>query len=448
LAAGLNPTNEIETKLGLRHTSAQKVVATNVNSKLHPLGMILAVLAGLTGVSSMAASGDAPAWPTFHGPQRDNLARETGLLKEWPKEGPRRLWKFSGCGNGYSCVSIAQGLLFITGDFGDQEMVLALDLAGKLKWKIPHGKAWRGPQPGARTTPTYDDGLVYHLGPHGNLSAFEAESGKGVWTVDLRQTFGAPLNTWGYTENLLIDGDKLLCMPGGTLGRVVALDKKTGRVLWANTEIADRAAYSSPIVAVHGGIRQFITLARSTVLGVDVQTGKRLWSHEHESTCDQNVTSPIYHDGQVFVSSGHKAGARVVRLGADSRSAQPVWFGTRLDNCHGGVVLRDGHLYGSGCRLYNKGLLCVEFATGKIRYQAEEIGKVSLTWAEDRLYCFGNEGEMMLVQATPERATIVSRFPFPRTDREPTLTHPVVCGGRLYLRHLNDLCAYDIRAGQ
>jgi hypothetical protein len=179
---------------------------------------------------------------------------------------------------------------------------------------------------------------------------------------------------------------------------------------------------------------------------VDVQTGRLLWSHAHESFCDQNVTSPIFHDGRVFVASGHKAGARVIQLSADNRSAEQVWFGTPLDNCHGGVVLLVGHLYGSGCRLYNKGLLCVEFATGKVRYRAEEIGKVSLTWADGLLYCFDNDGEMLLVKATPRAATIVSRFKIPKTDNEHTLTHPVVCGRRLYLRHLGELFAYDLRA--
>ena len=401
----------------------------------------------VTGLGAVgAASAEDAWWPTFHGPQRDNMVRETGLLKQWPPEGPPRLYKFSGCGKGYAAVSIANGLIFTSGDFGAEEMVLALDTEGRLQWKAPNGKAWKGPQPGARTTPTFDDGLVYHLGPHGRLAALEAASGKPVWSVDIAETFEASTRTWGYTENLLVVDDKVLCMPGGNKGRVVALDKKTGRTLWANTEITDRAAYSSPILATHGGARQFITLARSTVLGVDVDSGRLLWSHEHESTCDQNVTSPIYHQGRVFVSSGHRAGARVVELSPDSRRAAQLWFGTRLDNCHGGVVLRDGYLYGSGCRLYNKGLLCVEFATGRVVYQAKEIGKVSLTHAEGLLYCFDNDGEMLLVKATPEAATVVSRFKLPRQGADPALTHPVVCGGRLYLRDLDELFVYDIRA--
>jgi outer membrane protein assembly factor BamB len=407
---------------------------------------LAAALTGLAPGLLCGAPLDTPSWPTFHGPQRDNIVRETGLLKQWPQGGPRQLWKSGQCGKGYSAVSVAAGSLYLTGDFGDEELVLALDLNGKLKWKTPNGKAWKGAQPGARTTPTYDDGLVYQLGPHGNLAALDAATGRPVWTLDVRERFGAPLGLWGFTENLLVDGEKVLCMPGGAEGRVVALHKKTGRTLWANTEVTDRCAYASPIVATHGGVRQFITLARSTFFGVDLQSGRLLWSHPHESFCDQNVTSPIYHEGRVFVASGHKAGARVIQLSPDHRQVEQVWAGTRLDNCHGGVVLLDGCLYGSGCRLYNKGLLCVEFATGKVRYQAKEIGKVSLTYAEGLLYCLDNDGEMLLVKATPDEAKVVSRFPLPRQGNDPTLTHPVVCGGRLYLRHLDDLFAYDIQA--
>jgi outer membrane protein assembly factor BamB len=415
-----------------------------MKSRLLPQPAMLAVV-----LMAMAASASDSPWPSFHGAQRDNLSRETGLLKQWPKDGPPLAWKATGCGKGYSAPSAAEGWLYLTGDFGDQEFVIALDSAGKVRWKTSNGKAWKGAQPGARTTPTYDQGRLYHLGPHGSLSAFEARTGKTLWTVDVCERFASSVRTWGYTENLLIDGERLLLMPGGVKGRVVALDKDTGHTLWANTEITDGAAYSSPIVAEHGGVRQYIALARSTVLGVDVQTGKLLWSHEHKSTCDQNVTSPIYHAGRVFVTSGHKAGARVVKLSADSRHAEQIWFGTRLDNCHGGVVLLDGCLYGSGCRLYNKGLVGVDFATGKVNYQAAEIGKVSITHADGMLYCYDNDGEMLLVKATPQAATIVSRFKVPRTETvEHTLTHPVVCEGRLYLRHLDELFAYDIRSSR
>ena len=403
----------------------------------------------LTLACALAASPSSePFWPEFHGPNRDNRSHDTGLLKSWPKEGPKLIWTFSGCGQGYAGVSIAEGLIFTTGDFGDEERLLALDLNGQLKWKTANGKAWKGAQPGSRTTPTYSEGVVYQLNAHGRLSAYTAATGQPLWSVDIKERFEAPLGIWGYTENVIVEGAWLLCMPGGPKGRVVALDKRTGATVWANTEIADRAAYSSPIIVMHRGVRQFITLARETVLSVEVPTGKLLWSHTHESTCDQNVTSPVFHDGAVYVTSGHKAGGRKVTINPDGRSVKEDWFGTDLDNCHGGVLLLGGYLYGSGCRLYKRGLVCVDFATGKTRFNSLEIGKVSITYADGLLYCLGNDGSMSLVDVTPERAKVVSRFEPPWENKPPCLSHPVVGGGRLYLRHLDDLIAYDVRARQ
>jgi outer membrane protein assembly factor BamB len=395
-----------------------------------------------------AAAGETPSWSEFHGPARDNISPEKGLLREWPADGPPLVWRFGECGTGYACVTIADGLVFTSGDFGDDERLLALDMDGRLKWQITHGKAWKGAQAGARTAPTCDDGLLYHLNPNGALSAFAADTGKQVWTVDLRNQFGAQPRSWGYTESVIIEGDMLLCMVGARQGRVVAFNKKTGAMIWANTEIADSAAYSSPIIVTHNGVRQMIALARESVLGVEIKTGKLLWTAKHPSTCDQNVTTPIYHDGSVFVTSGHRAGGRVVRLSADSTSAQQLWHGTELDNCHGGVVLLNGYLYGSGCRLYGRGLLCVDFATGDIVYNAKEIGKVSITYADNRLYCLGNDCSMTLVDVSPKEARVVSKFQPPWKNKPPCLSHPVVCGGRLYIRHLDDLLVYDIRAKQ
>jgi outer membrane protein assembly factor BamB len=428
------------------------------------LASIHAAAAVEPGHESPARAGGEPAapfWPEFHGARRDNISRETGLLEKWPEEGPRLIWKYSGCGRGYACVSVAEGLLFTSGDFDDREMLLALDLDGKLKWKAPNGRAWKGAQRGARTTPTYRDGVLYHLNPHGSLSAYTASSGERLWSVDVKERFDAPRRTWGFTENVIVDGELVLCMPGGRGGRVVALDRKTGATVWANTEISDGAAYSSPIIVTHRGVRQFITLARQTVLAVEVATGRSLWSHGHPSTCDQNVTSPVFHEGAVYVTSGHKGGGRAVRIGPDGRSVKELWFGTDLDNCHGGVVLLDGYLYGSGCRLYKRGLICAEFATGRTMYNAREIGKVSVTYAgrvsarresggyrrraDGRLYCLGNDCSVSLVDVTPERAKVVGRFAPPWKKRPPCLSHPVVCGGRLYIRHLDELFAYDVR---
>jgi len=404
--------------------------------------------AGAVGAAAAEDPADHPGgyWPGLHGPRRDNMSTETGLLVRWPDGGPPRLWTFTECGRGYACPAIVNGRLFTSGDFDRDEYVLALDLDGNLLWKTQNGKAWRGAEPGARTTPTWSDGMVYHLGPHGRLAALRAETGEEVWAVDLVEAFGARRSTWGFAENVRVVDDVVLCVPGGTRGRVVALDKKTGRPVWVNTTVGDDQAYCSPAVVTHEGRRQLIILMKKTVVGVDLATGRRLWSHPHPSRYNQNVDTPLYHDGRVFVTSGHQAGGRLIDIGADGSTVRQVWHCLEFDNCHGGVLLLDGYLYGVGCRMYHKGLLCVDWDTGEVAYRHEPVGKVSLTWAEGLIYGVGQKGEVRLVKADPKGAAIVSEFQIPPVaTKDHLLAHPVVCGGRLYIRHADHLLAYDIR---
>ncbi len=407
------------------------------------------LLAGtLLGVSLPAfpQTGGDPWWPQFHGPNRDNISSEKGLLKEWPERGPRLIWRSSECGSGYSMVSIAGGRIFTAGDFGDEEWVIALDLSGKLAWKARNGASWNGPYPGSRTTPTYDDGALYHMNPTGRLAAYRAASGEPLWSVELQSEFGARHGTWAMAENLVVDGDRVLCVPGGDKGRVVALDKRTGKTLWANTELKDIAAYCSPVVVAHRGVRQLITLMQRSVAAVDVRTGKLLWSHPHVTPHDQNITTPIFRDGHVFVTSGHLGGSTLLKIGPDSRTVAEVWSRRELDNCHGGVILLDGHLYGSACRSGGKSFFCADFLTGRTRQTDTTLGKLSLTCADRMLYGVTDKGRMLLLAILPGGGfRAVSQFDLPKGD-DMVLAHPVICGGRLYVRHGPNLYAYDVSA--
>ncbi len=389
---------------------------------------------------------DRPTWPEFHGPGRTNISPETGLLKKWPEGGPRLVWKFSPCGDGYSGVTIARGMIFTAGDFGETEMLVTLDMDGKLLWKSPNGPAWEGASPGSRTMPTYDDGSLYHMNPNGRLAAFEARSGKEIWAVDLNRRFDARYGVWGMAENVIVDGDKVLCMPGGPKGRVVALDKRTGNTVWANTEIQDTAAYCSPVVVTHRGVRQLITMTQKLVLGIDVQSGKLIWSAPFVPKSPQNALTPVFHDGYVFVACGHSSGGTVLKIDPDSRSAATVWYRKDLDNCHGGAVLVDGKLFGCGCRQGGKNFYCVDFLTGQTRKLDKTLGKVGISCADGMLYCLNHRGLMSLLAITPESFEIVSQFDLGKRPDNTYLAHPVVCGGRLYLRCERELLVYDIRA--
>lgn len=387
-----------------------------------------------------------PWWPCFHGPERDNVSRETGLMKTWPEKGPRLVWKYSSVGLGYSGVAIAEGKIFTAGDFEDVEKVIALDLDGNLIWETVNGESWTGPYPGSRTTPSYSDGTLYQMNPRGRLVALRADSGKQVWEVDLREKFGARYGTWAMSENVAVEGDLVFCIPGGGDALMVALDKKTGATIWVNDELDETAAYCSPIIVTHKGRRQLIALTQRSIVGVDVADGKLLWSHPHVTRGDQNVNAPVYHEGYVFTASGHSGGGRIIRISDDSSSTEELWWDKALDNCHGSVMLFDGHLYGSSCRSGGKGFFCAKLLTGDVVFREKKMEKLSLTAAEGLIYGLGQGGAMHLINPAPEKLDIVSTFEIPPDTRELAWAHPVVADGRLYIRRGEYLYVYDIRA--
>jgi hypothetical protein len=405
-----------------------------------------------------AVTGEAE-WPQFHGPNRDNGSPETGLLKTWPEGGPKLLWTYSDCGKGFASVSIAAGAIYTTGDFGQDECVLALDLDGTLRWKAKNGAAWRGEYPGSRSTPTVDGDRVYQMNAVGRLAALRAESGEEVWAVDLVEAFGARRGRWALAESVTIDGQRLLCLPGGKDALMVALDKATGRTVWTCRDLDDSAAYCSPRLVTHGGRRLAITLTRRWIVAVDAAEGKLLWKHPHPTPMGQNVNTPVFHDGHVFVTGAHHRGGLLLRIHDDAAGATEVWFRQDLDNCHGGTILLGGRLYGSGCRLGGKRFYSADFRTGRDRGTAPDLGLVSLASAEGRLYALGVRGRVTLLEPRAEDCRIVGQFDLPTAGpsagkprppgslKDPCFAHPVVCGGRLYIRHAANLYAYGLRAG-
>lgn len=409
---------------------------------------MIPLAAVLTGVLSvcLADTENTARWPQFHGPKRDNISLDTGLLKTWPDGGPALIWKYTECGGGYSGVSIADGMIFTAGDFRRREFVIALTMDGELLWKRQNGKSWTGPRPGSRATPTYDDGSLYHMSPAGTLTAYRAKSGEPIWSVDLVREFEAEYGTWAMAENVAIEEDRVLCVPGGKKGRVIALDRKTGKTIWANTAFEETAAYCSPVLVTHGGIRQLITMTQKSVIAVDVQSGELLWSHPHVTPNDQNVTMPVFSQGHVFVTSGHFAGGRLLKIDENLRGVSEVWYRKDLDNCHGGVILLEGRLYGSSCRLGKNGFFCVDFLTGRTAFTDKTLDKLSLTYADGRLYGLDQKGTMFLLAPTEKGLTVSGKFAVPRENNDYYFAHPVVCGGRLYIRHGNELYAYDVHA--
>lgn len=408
---------------------------------------LAACLAALCVLSPRALAGTGASWPTFHGPNRDNISAERGLLKTWPAGGPKLLWTFPACGKGYSNVAVAAGRLFTAGDFGDEEFVLAVDPNGRALWRSGNGKAWRGASPGSRATPTWSDGLVYHLNPTGRLAAWRDADGNEVWSVDLVERFGARRGTWALAESLAVDANVVLCLPCGRGGLMAGLDRKTGRTAWVCRYGDDRAAYCSPLLVTLDGRRAAVTLTAAAVVAVEVRTGKLLWRQEHAAPHGQNATTPVVAGGCVFVAGGHSRGGTLFRIAPDAAGGLPrLWHRKDLDNCHGGAVLLDGRLYTSGCRLGGKDFFCVDWLTGKDIARSAAIGKVAVSCADGRLYCLNERGRMTLLEPTAEGFRTAGQFDLPRGDGA-CFAHPVVCGGRLYARWGRNLYCYDIRDG-
>lgn len=389
-------------------------------------------------------------WPQWRGPNRDGRCTETGLLKEWPQQGPPLLWKATGLGGGFSGVSVAGQRIFTMGERPGTNHVLAINRAdGKILWSTPVGKAgapgWGG-HAGPRATPTADGNLVYALGQFGEVICVNAQDGKKVWRKHLTTDFGGSLPEWGFAESPLVDGDQALLTPGGPQGTLVALNKKTGTLIWQSKDWTDDAHYSSIIIAEIGGVRQYVQLTDKSVAGVAPKDGKVLWRAARKGATAV-IPTPIYADGHVYVTSGYNIGCNLFKVAGGSEfTATEVYANKVMVNHHGGVVKVGEHLYGYS---EGKGWTCQDFKSGEARWQEKsKLGKGSLLYADGRLYCReeAEKGVVALLEATPSGYIEKSRFAPPDRSGKKSWPHPVIVGGRLFLRDQDVLLCYDVKA--
>jgi outer membrane protein assembly factor BamB len=403
-------------------------------------------LTGLISLSAVAAD-----WPQWRGPHRDGISEETGLLKEWPKAGPKLLWQVKDIGSGYSTPAVAGDRIFLISNKGmDDEYVQALSTSdGKQIWSKHIGKVGvnKGPQyPGSRSTPTLDGAKLYALGSDGDLDCLETSTGEVLWKKNLAKDFDGKSGQWAYAESPLIDGDELVCTPGGKTATIVKLNKQTGEPIWkAASPKGDEAAYASAIVADIGGVKQYVQFLQNGVVGVDAKTGKFLWRYEKTGKSPANIPTPVEHAGYVFTGTS-MGGAGLVKLKAKGAEfeADQVYFTKELPTSIGGSVRVGDNLYGTT----GKGLVCAEFTTGKIKWQDKCVGPGALCYADGCLYVHGESGEVALVEATPDGYHEKGRFTPPdQPARKNTKAwcYPVVADGKLYLRDLDRLWCYDVK---
>lgn len=434
---------------------------------MRTFGWVAVVLLGFTPALR------ADDWPQYRGPARDGVSRETGLLKQWPQGGPALLWTYDEAGVGYSGPAVVGDRLYLAGGRGEAEHLIALDIktvaggTAKQVWCTEIGPLfqWKGNSwnVGPNATPTVGGGRVYALGGFGDLVCVEAASGKETWRKNQPRDLGGEVDPiggglteptslgWGYASSPLLDGDRLICVPGGKRGLLAALNPGTGAVLWQSQDVTDQASYSSPLAVEIGGVKQYVQVTNGGAVGVAAANGKKLWSFRRNPAFDDVViATPIFHDNCLYATVGFNQGCDLIKLTPKGSEigAERVYTNKTVDNRDGGVVLVDGHVYGHSETL---GWFCQEFKTGKIVWSDKALGRGSVTCADGLLYCCTEkDGIVALVQPTPEGWTEAGRLKLPRksTLRRPSgglWTHPVVANGKLYIRDQELLFCYDIK---
>lgn len=390
--------------------------------------------------------GTGADWPQFNGPNRDNRSLETGLLKSWPEEGPKLLWTTRGIGPGYSSVAVVKGVVYTMGNKGDNEAIVALDAGtGQKIWSTPF--AWASkPQvgDGPRSTPAVSEGAVYGLGAGGDLVCLAADTGEVRWNKNILKEFEGTNLGWGICESVLVDGNRLVCTPGGKKGTIVALDKRTGDVLWQTIVDQDCPSYASATFAEVDGVRQYIQFTNTGTVGVRADNGEFLWRDNSAANASANCSSPLVAGNNVFSASSYSVGGSLLRLGTtDSKpSAEFVYHTPKMKSHHGDMVIVDGLLYGVDDSI----LTCIQLETGKVKWQDRSVGKGAVTYADGCIYLRGEAEEVALVEATGDRYRELGRFKQPKRSQANAWAHPAVAEGKLFLRDQGLLLCYDLKS--
>ena len=389
-----------------------------------------------------------PYWPRFHGPNENNISSDKGLLQQWPKGGPPLVWTAKDIGEGYAGVTLAHGLIYTAGNIDNKMVITALTLGGKVKWQVPNGEAYKKSYPGSRGTPTIDGDRLYHESPNGDLICLNAITGRKIWSENILKKFKGKQVRWALAESVLIDGEHVICCPGGSKTAMVALNKRSGKTVWQSPAAeGDLAGYASPMLIEQDGLRIILTMTDKALIGVNADSGQLLFRYAHPTKYDVNAMMPLYHKSRILISSGYgTTGTESLKLTVRGKKAsvEKVWAKNQLDNHHGGIVLYKKFIYGAGHNSGKGKWMCLSWNTGRIMWAAKGVGKGSITCADGMLYTMSETRNVGLVRPTPEKYELISEFEIPRGGKGKSWAHPVVCGGRLYIRHGNFLYAYNV----
>ena len=392
-----------------------------------------ALMASLA-VPAVAADGE---WPCWRGPNHDGKSPDKGLLKEWPAEGPKELWKVTDLGKGFSSVTISGGQIYTTGNVDGKLIAYAYDMDGKLKWQSPCGGARKDNHPGSESTPTVDGDNLYVLTDGGTLTCLDTKAGKSKWTKEMKE-FGGSVPGWGYSESPLVLDNMLIVTPGGK-SCIVALEKATGKGIWASTGFSAGAHYGSCIPVTVGKTTQIVAGTGGGIVGVDAKTGNTLWSNKFSAGNTANCPTPAFADGMIFWANGYGKGGIALKLGEDGKATE-AWTTKDMDCHHGGYIIEGGCIYGNN----GGGWACLDLKTGQKKWSAKGVGKGSITFADGMLYLFGeNGGQVGLATCSPEGLQMKGQFKVKGSGE--SWAHPVVIGGKMYIRYDTNLYCFDVK---
>lgn len=390
----------------------------------------------------------------WRGPNRDGLYPDSMLLKEWPEEGPEVLFTAEGMGRGYSSAVATSDRIFVTGIQDSIEYLTAMDLEGNIIWQKPYGKAWNQSFPESRTTPTVEENRIYVLTGMDNMVCFHANTGEKIWSVDMHETYKSQWDMFGVSESVLLVGDKIVTAPCGESTTVIALDKKTGELIWKSESIGAKRGNMSPQLIEHSGKEYVLAATQTHMLGVDPENGSILWDYHYNilDSLQQNRTiltnTPTYLDSCLWISNGWDVESVMLEIAPDGNSVSEKFKDRTFDNQNHGVVLVDGFLYGSNFTDRNEGKwVCMNWDTGEIVWIGDFHNKGPIIYADGMLYCYEEKrGNMALVKATPKKFEVVSSFRI-TSGSGPHWARPSIFNQMLLVRHGDVLIAYDIKKG-
>ncbi len=377
----------------------------------------------------------------WRGEKRDGIYHETNLLKQWPVDGPNLLWHYDELGPGHASATVTDNMIFTAGTEGENGFIIAFDHAGKTIWKKIYGKEWVESWDGVRSTPIFYNDQLYIMNGYGEIFCLNAKDGSQTWMVDVMKDYDGRNIKWGVTENLVIEDNMLFCTAGGKDANVIALDAANGNLIWKNNGKGEKSAYCSPNVINHKGRKILVTNTESSILGIDIKSGKLLWTHHQPNQYSVHANTPLYHNGDLYIVSGYGKGGVMLQLSEDGTKITEKWRNSTLDNKMGGVILHEGIIYGSGD--YSRKWISLDWNTGQQIAEDSFIKKGNIIFADGMLYCYGQDGKIALVKPNKGEFNVISKFKVPYGEDQ-HWAHLVIHNKKLYVRHGESLMVFGL----